>query len=108
MTRLKHSSASACRGKSLMMRLAGSIVMLGLLASSTCAETAASPKKPLHFYRTQHAARTACPHDRIVWASTSSRTLYLPGNPHYQHTPGGYVCESAARANGYRGPTARG
>jgi hypothetical protein len=62
----------------------------------------------LHFYRTQHAARTDCPDDQIVWASTSSRTLYRPGNPHYQHTHGGYVCESAARAKGYRGPTAHG
>ena len=91
-----------------MIRLIVSILMLGVLSSSTCAETAAPPNKHLHFYRTKHGARTDCPDDQIMWASTSSRTLYLPGNPHYQHTQGGYVCESAARANGYRGLTAHG
>lgn len=91
-----------------MMRLAVSIVMLGLVSSSTCAQTAAAPGKHLHFYRTELGARTDCPDDRVVWASTSSHTLYLPGNPHYRHTHGGFVCESAARANGYHGPTSHG
>lgn len=91
-----------------MIRLIVSILMLGVLSTSTWAETAAPSNKHLHFYRTKHGARTDCPDDQVVWASTSSRTLYLPGNPHYQHTHGGYVCESAARANGFRGPTAHG
>jgi hypothetical protein len=90
------------------MRLVVSIVMLGLLSSSTWAETAADPKKHLHIYRTEHGARTDCPDDRVVWASTSSHTLYLPGDRHYGHTHGGFVCESAARASGYRGPAAHG
>lgn len=71
-------------------------------------EIEAPPKKHLLIYRTRQGARANCPDDQIVWASTSSRALYLPGNPHYRHTHGGYVCESAARANGYRGPTAHG
>ena len=91
-----------------MMRLLVSSVILGSLSSSACAEAAAAPKKPLHIYRTEHGARTDCPDDRIVWASTSSHTLYLPGDKHYGHTHGGFVCESAARASGYRGPTAHG
>jgi len=91
-----------------MMRLAVSGVILGLLSSGTCAEAVAASKKPLHIYRTEHGARTDCPGDRILWASTSSQTLYLPGNRHYGHTHGGFVCESAARASGYRGPTAHG
>jgi hypothetical protein len=91
-----------------MIRLVVAILMLGALSSSACAETVAPPNKHLHFYRTKHGASIDCPNDQVMWASTSSRTLYLPGNPHYQHTHGGYVCESAARANGYRGPTAHG
>ncbi len=91
-----------------MMRLAVSMLMLGVLSSPTWAQSAAPPSKPLHFFRTEHGARTDCPDDQVVWASTSSHTLYLPGNPHHGHTHGGFVCESAARARGFRGPTARG
>lgn len=79
-----------------------------LAKPSAAPQTSASPKKHLLFYRSRHEARASCPNDQVVWASTTSRALYLPGNPHYQHTHGGYVCESAARANGFRGPTAHG
>jgi hypothetical protein len=79
-----------------------------LAKASAVPQTDAPAKKHLLIYRTRHEARANCPDDQIVWASTSSRALYLPGNPHYGHTHGGYVCESAARASGYRGPTAHG
>ena len=72
------------------------------------AQTDVPHKKHLSIYRTREEARAHCPDDQIVWASTATRTLYLPGNLHYRHTHGGYVCESAARASGYRGPTAHG
>jgi hypothetical protein len=90
-----------------MVRLALSIVMLGLLSSNIYAETAA-PKKPFHIYRTEHGARLDCPDDQVLWASTASHTLYLPGDRHFGHTHGGFVCETAARARGFRGPTAHG
>lgn len=45
-------------------------------------QTALPPKRQLRIYRTRHEARASCPDDQIVWANTSSRTLYLPGNPH--------------------------
>jgi len=78
------------------------------LTKTSAAPQTAAPKKQLRIYRTEHEARANCPDDQIVWASTTSRALYLPGNPHYRHTHGGFVCESVARAKGYRGPTAHG
>jgi hypothetical protein len=111
---VRRSEVSSCReegwyrGKALAMRLVVSIVMLGLLSSGAWAETAAPATKSLHFFRTEHGARTDCPDDRVVWASTSSHALYLPGDRYYGHTRGGFVCESAARARGFRGPTAYG
>jgi len=89
-----------------MMRPAVTMLMLGLLWSGTCAQGAAAVTKPFHIYRTEQGARLDCPDDQIVWASTASHTLYLPGDRHYGHTHGGFVCESAARARGFRGPTA--
>lgn len=90
------------------MRMMTSIVALGLLSSSAFAQNSLPPRKHLFIHRTEHAARVSCPNDRVVWANTTSRRLYRPGNLHYGHTPGGFVCESVARANGYKGPTAQG
>jgi hypothetical protein len=88
----------------MLMRLTACMLFLGLLSSTGWAENA--PKKHLLIYRTEQGARSTCPDDQIVWASTSSHALYLPSDRHYGHTHGGYACESAARAKGYKGPTA--
>jgi hypothetical protein len=90
-----------------MSQLATSILVLsGLMICSAWAQDGTAPKKHLLIYRTEQQAGKSCPNDQIVWASTSSHALYLPGDHHYAHTHGGYACESAARAKGYHGPTA--
>jgi hypothetical protein len=93
-------------GKTAMSRLATSILILGVISCSARADDVTPPKKHLLIYRTEQGARTSCPNDQIVWASTSSHALYVPGNAHYGHTHGGCACESVARAKGYHGPTA--
>jgi DNA-binding response OmpR family regulator len=54
----------------------------------------------------EHDAGVHCADDKVVWASTKSHLLYLPGDKHYGHTKGGYVCESKAEAAGYHPPKA--
>lgn len=87
------------------MRLISSSVLLILMSSGAFAQSAPPPKAHLLIYRTEQDARTRCPFDQIVWASTTSHALYLPGDKHYAHTHGGYVCESEGLARGYRAPT---
>jgi hypothetical protein len=87
------------------MRLIFLVCALSLASFSALAETDAPPKTHLLIYRTEQGARKHCPDDQIVWASTTSRTLYLPGDKHYGHTHGGYACESEGRARAYKGPT---
>jgi hypothetical protein len=87
------------------MRPFCSTLLLILMSSAAFAQSA-PPDKHLLIYRTEQEARTRCPFDQIVWASTTSHALYLPGDKHYAHTHGGYACESEGRARGYRGPTA--
>jgi hypothetical protein len=67
---------------------------------------AQAPGKHLFVYRTEHDARQHCHNDAVVWADTRNHMLYLPRDPHYVHTHGGYVCESQARSIGYHGPMA--
>ena len=78
-------------------------VAFSVLPSSVFALTSSEGGHPV-LYRTEHIARLHCPKDNVVWASTSSRMLYLPGDKHYGHTHGGFVCESDARRYGYIGP----
>jgi hypothetical protein len=78
-------------------------LMISLISSVALAQT---PKKHLLIYKTEHDAQVHCDKDPVVWASTKSHLLYLPGDKHYAHTRGGYACESEARALGYHGPTA--
>jgi hypothetical protein len=85
-----------------------SVLFLSLTSPAALAEGPAAPRGHPVIFGTEHAARLRCPEDNIVWASTSARTLYLPGDKHYGHTRGGFVCESEARGKGYRGPTSRG
>jgi hypothetical protein len=85
-----------------MHRLLG-LLFVGLICSATAAS--AAPKPHLQLFTTEKAARLRCPNDQIVWASTVTHTLYVPGDKHYGHTHGGFTCESIARAHGYRGPT---
>jgi hypothetical protein len=88
-----------------MMQLVTSTLALSLVSSVALAESAAKPTKHPFLFQTELAARHQCPDDRIVWANTMSRTLHLRGDHHFAHTHGGFVCESEARAHGYRGPT---
>jgi hypothetical protein len=86
-----------------MTRFLIDAVMISLISSVALAQT---PKKHLLIYKTEHDAQQHCSNDTVVWASTKSHLLYLPGDKHYAHTRGGYACESEARALGYQGPTA--
>jgi len=86
-----------------MTRLVACALSLSLIASVAAAQT---PPKHLHLFRTEHDARRHCGKDTVVWASTTTHRLYLPGDKHYGHTHGGYACEAAARALGYHAPTA--
>jgi hypothetical protein len=90
------------RGKS-MTRLVLCALVVGLIAPLAAAQT---PKKHLLIYKKEQDAQRHCADDHVVWASTKSHLLYLPGDKHYAHTHGGYVCEGEARAAGYHGPTA--
>jgi hypothetical protein len=90
----------------IIMRPFCSTFLLFLMSSAAFAQSAPPPYKHLLIYRTVQDARMRCPFDEIVWASTTSHALYLPGDKHYAHTHGGYACESEGRALGYRGPTA--
>ena len=87
------------------MRLMIVTCIFSLMSFNALAQTDTPPKKHLLIYRTEQGARQRCPNDQIVWASTTTHTLYLPRDKHFAHTHGGYVCESEARALGYRGPT---
>jgi hypothetical protein len=78
-------------------------VLASLISSVALAQT---PAKHLLVYKSKQDAQRHCGQDTVVWASTSSHRLYLPGDKHYGRTRGGYVCESEARKLGYRGPTA--
>jgi hypothetical protein len=54
-------------------------------------------------YTTELAARARCPSDTVVWANTPSRIYHLSGTRYYGHTrKGAYMCETDARAAGYR------
>jgi hypothetical protein len=86
-----------------MPRLAISALSIGLISSAALAQGTPPPHMHL-LYRTEHGAQLRCPNDNILWASTTTHTLYRPGDHHYGHTHGGYVCESDARAHGYKGP----
>jgi hypothetical protein len=91
-----------------MPRLVTSILLLSLMSSFALAEDLTHAKKHLLVYKSESLARQHCPADEIVWASTASHTMYLPGDKHYAHTHGGYACESQGRASGYKGPTSHG
>lgn len=83
------------------------LVTFALLAMSVSSTALAQPpQKHLLIYRTEHDAKMHCPDDTVVWASTKSHFLYLPGDRHFGHTRGGYVCESKAIAAGYHAPKA--
>ena len=83
------------------------LLTLALLAMSVSTIALAQPpQKHLLIYRTEHGAKVHCTDDTVVWASTKSHLLYLPGDNHYGHTRGGYVCESKAEAAGYHPPKA--
>ena len=86
-----------------MARLVLLALLVGLTSSVALAQT---PKKHLLVYKSEKSAKQHCGDDHVVWANTKTHTLYLPGDKHYAHTHGGYVCESQARELGYRGPTA--
>jgi hypothetical protein len=86
-----------------MTRLITIAVLVGLLSPVALAQ---APKKHLLIYRTEHDAKLHCDNDDVVWASTKSHLLYLPGDKHYAHTHGGYVCESKAIDAGYHAPKA--
>jgi hypothetical protein len=88
-----------------MTRLATTTLLIGLISSCGLARSEPSPEKHPFIFKTERSAREDCPNDRIVWAATRLRALYLPGDKHYGHTHGGFACESDARARGYRGPT---
>jgi len=85
-----------------------SVLLFSLASPAALAESPSPTKGRLPIFGTEHAAKLRCPDDTIVWAGTSARMLYLPGDKHYGHTRGGYVCESEARGKGYRGPTSHG
>jgi len=89
-----------------MMRLATSTLFLCLVSVGALAKDATLSRGHLVVFRTEQSAREHCPNDTIVWANTTSHTLHLRGDNHFAHTRGGFVCESRARAHGYRGPTA--
>jgi hypothetical protein len=86
-----------------MTRSVAGALVLSLIASVAAAQT---PPKHLHLFKSEHDARRHCGKDTVVWASTTTHQLYLPGDKHYAHTHGGFACEAAARALGYRGPRA--
>jgi hypothetical protein len=87
-----------------MTRFAIPALLIGLISSGALAQGTIPHHEHL-IYRTPHGAQLRCPNDNILWASTRTHLLYRPGDPHYGHTHGGYMCESDARAHGYRGPT---
>ena len=100
-----------------MMRRVTISVLLSLTSLGALAQNPATPEEHLilaaarspHLmvYRTERSAREHCPPgDKIVWADTRSRILYLPGDKHWGHTHGGFACESEGRASGFRGPAA--
>jgi hypothetical protein len=89
-----------------MTRLAISALLIGLAASPAWAQSTIPPHTHL-IYRTEHGARLRCPNDNILWASTRTHTVYQPGDHHFGHTRGGFMCESDARAHGYKGPIRR-
>ena len=91
-----------------MIRGLVSFLIFASTASAAQAQSPAAPGAHLQLFRTESAARLRCPTDKVVWASTSSHALYLPGDKHYAHTRGGFACESEARAKGYRGPASHG
>jgi hypothetical protein len=86
-----------------MTRSVACALVLSLIGSVALAQT---PPKHLHLFKSEQDARQHCGTDTVVWASTTSHQLYLPGDKHYAHTHGGFACEAAARALGYRGPKA--
>jgi hypothetical protein len=88
-----------------MMQPVTSILVLSLISSAALAESASRPRGHLFIFKTEHAAQSRCPGDRIVWANTRSHTLHLPGDHHFAHTHGGFACEKEALARGYHGPT---
>ncbi len=54
-------------------------------------------------YTTELAARARCPSGTIVWANTPSHIYHYSGTRYYGRTRrGGYMCETDARAAGYR------
>jgi hypothetical protein len=90
-----------------MLRLISSALLVGLLSTAASAQNH-GPHKRGHFFtfKTEHNARLRCPKDRIVWVNTATHTIYLPGDPHYAHTRGGFACETEARVHGYHPPKA--
>jgi hypothetical protein len=88
-----------------MTRWIAIALLAGLVPSVALAQTP-KPKTHLLIYKTEQAAERHCSKDTVVWASTSSHRLYLPGDPHFAHTKGGYACEAEAKKLGYHGPTA--
>ena len=54
-------------------------------------------------YTTELAARARCPSGAVVWANTPSHVYHYSGTRYYGRTRrGGYMCETDARAAGYR------
>jgi hypothetical protein len=92
-----------------MLRLVTFALLVSLVPlGAAVAQNSTKPAKHLRLYRSRHSAQEHCPNDKVVWANTTDQTLHLPGEAHYAHTHGGYACEAAARASGYRGPIAHG
>ena len=93
-----------------MMRRVTVSLLLSLVSAGALAQIPAIPKehlvlaaassKHLVVYRTERSARENCPPgDKIVWADTRSRTLYLRGDKHWGHTHGALpVNRKGARA----------
>lgn len=89
-----------------MNRLFLPALLIGLISTGTAALAVTSSKHLPFLFKTEHAARARCPNDRIVWANTATHTLHVHGDHHFGHTQGGFACKSAARARGFRGPSA--
>lgn len=59
-------------------------------------------------YATELQARAQCPSDTVVWTNTSTHVYHYSGTRYYGHTRrGAYMCETQARAAGYRAARGR-
>jgi hypothetical protein len=59
-------------------------------------------------YTTELQARARCPSDTVVWVNTPTRIYHYSGTRYYGHTRrGAYMCETDARAAGYRATRSR-